>query len=270
MTFRGRMFRVLQQVLALLRASMAVGVPISDLRSALMLIQPKPSPAPLVRIGGSGDGGYLVPDDLEGLVACFSPGVADSANFELALAERGVRSFMADYSVDNSPVDNDLFDFEKLFLATQNQPGMYIRLDDWITSKKQAKGDLVLQMDIEGNEWPILADISAETLARFRIIVLEVHGMDNLLTNPLGIEIFNGVFRKLNSQFTVVHLHANNCCGALNYQGIQIPRVLEVTLIRNDRFQKAKQVFNSTIPHALDVPNVPGRKELTLTKDWLG
>jgi len=270
MTFRGLVFLVLQQLLATLRASLAVGVQASDLRSALNLIHPKPSPAPLVRIGGSGDGGYLVPDDLEGLVACFSPGVAESANFELALAERGVRSFMADYSVDSSPVDNDLFDFEKLFLATHNQAGKFIRLDDWITSKKQAKGDLVLQMDIEGNEWPILADISAETLARFRIIVMELHGMDNLLTNPLGIEIFNGVLRKLNDQFTVVHLHANNCCGALSYKGIEIPRVLEVTLIRNDRYQTSNQVFESKIPNPLDVPNVPGRKELVLSTDWSG
>ena len=270
MTFRGRVFRVLQHLLALLRASMAVGVQAGELRSALKLIHPKPSPAPLVRIGVSGDGGYLVPDDLEGLVACFSPGVAESANFELALAERGVRSFMADYSVDSSPLDNDLFDFEKLFLATHNQAGKFIRLDDWIASKKQANGDLVLQMDIEGNEWPILADLSAETLSRFRIIVLELHGMDNLLTNPLGIETFTSVFRKLNDQFSVVHLHANNCCGALRYQGIDIPRVLEVTLIRNDRYQTSNKVFESTIPNPLDVPNVPRRKELSLSKDWLG
>jgi hypothetical protein len=249
---------------------MAVGVQASDLLSALQLIQPKPSPVPLLRIGGGGDGGYLVPDDLEDLVACFSPGVAESANFELALAERGVQSFLADYSVDSPPVENDLFDFEKLFLGTHNQAGMFIRLDDWIASKKQAKGDLVLQMDIEGNEWPILADVSEDTLSRFRIIVLELHGMDNMLTNPLGIEIFRCVFRKLNDQFSVVHLHANNCCGALSYRGIEIPRVLEVTLIRNDRYETSKQVFDSTIPHALDVPNVPGKKELVLSKDWSG
>ena len=270
MSFRGHLFRAIQQFFALLRASMSVGVQASYLRSALKLIQPKPSPAQLVRIGGSGDGGYLVPDDLDGLVACFSPGVAESANFEVALADKGVRSFMADYSVHSAPVSNNLFDFEKLYLGTHNEPGKFIRLDEWIAGKKQDRGDLLLQMDIEGNEWPILADVSAETLSRFRIIVLELHEMDNLLTNPLGIEIFRTVFKKLNDQFSVVHLHANNCCSALNYQGIQIPRVVEVTLIRNDRYQKSNQVFNSTIPHALDVPNVPGRKELNLTKDWIG
>jgi len=270
MTFRGRVFRVLQQFLAMLRASMAVGVRKAELRIALKLIQPKPSPAPLVRIGGSGDGGYIVPDDLENLSACFSPGVAESAKFELALAERGVQSFMADYSVDGAPVNNDLFDFEKLFLATHNENGKFIRLDDWVSLKKQTDGDLVLQMDIEGNEWPILADVSAETLGRFRIIVLELHEIDNLLTNPLGIGIFTSVFRKINDQFSVVHLHANNCCGSLRYQGIVIPRVLEVTLIRNDRYRLSNHTFDPKIPHPLDVPNVPGRKELVLSKDWLG
>jgi hypothetical protein len=270
MTFRGRVFRALQQFLAILRASMSVGVQANELRAALNLIQPKPSPAPLVRIGGNGDGGYLVPDDVDDIAACFSPGVAESADFELALAEKGIRSFMADYSVEAAPVLNDLFDFEKLYLATHNEPGKFVRLDDWITDKKQDSGDLVLQMDIEGNEWPILADVSAETLSRFRIIVLELHGMDNILTNPLGIEVFNSVFRKLNDQFSVVHLHPNNCCGELHYQGVRIPRVLEVTLIRNDRYQKSTQVFDSTIPHALDVPNVKGKRELTLSKDWLG
>lgn len=270
MSFRGCMFRALQQFLATVRASMAFGVQASELRTALKLIQPKPSPAPLVRIGGNGDGGYLVPNDLDGITACFSPGVAESADFELALAEIGVRSFMADYSVEGTPVLNDLFDFEKLYLATHNEPGKFVRLDDWIIGKKQDKGDLVLQMDIEGNEWPILADVSADTLGRFRIIVIELHGMDNLLTNPLGVEVFKSIFRKLNDQFSVVHLHPNNCCGQLHYQGVQIPRVVEVTLIRNDRYQKSSQVFDSIIPHELDVPNVPGKRELALSKDWLG
>jgi hypothetical protein len=37
----------------------------------------------LLRIGGDSDGGYLVPDDLENISSCFSPGVSDIFNFEL-------------------------------------------------------------------------------------------------------------------------------------------------------------------------------------------
>jgi hypothetical protein len=248
---------------------MSASVSSSELKATLGQITPKASPRRLRRIGGAGDGGYLIPDDLDSIAACFSPGVAESAGFELELAKMGIRSFMADYSVDNPPVNHPLFDFEKLFLASHNEPGRFIRLEDWITAKEQSKGDLILQMDIEGAEWPILADVSRETLSRFRIIVLELHGLDNLLTNPLGLEIFKSVFLKLNDKFSVVHLHANNCCGELNYQGIHIPRVLEVTLIRNDRYQVSGEVFEPLIPNPLDFPNVPGRKELLVDKDWL-
>ena len=269
MTFRGRVFRIVQYVLSMLRASLAVGVRASEVRSAIMLLHPKASPFPLVRIGGTSPG-YLIPDDLDGIVACFSPGVGESAEFELALAEIGIPSFLADYSVDKSPVDHDLLKFEKLFIATHTECGKFIRFEDWMDRKEVATGDLLLQMDIEGNEWPILSAVSAETLSRFRVIVLELHGLDNLLTNPIGVEIFNSIFRKLNDQFSVVHLHANNCCGSLKYRGLQIPRALEVTFIRKDRYKFSSKLYQSEIPNSLDVSCIPSRKELLLTEDWLG
>lgn len=84
----------------------------------------------LMRIGGSGDGGYLGPKDLRGVEACFSPGVALNASFETALAELGIRSFLADYSVDSPPVENPLFDFQKRFLGVQSEDSKYIRLNE--------------------------------------------------------------------------------------------------------------------------------------------
>ncbi len=40
-------------------------------------------------MGGENDGGYLVPDDLEGIEYCFSPGVSNIATFELDCLNRG-------------------------------------------------------------------------------------------------------------------------------------------------------------------------------------
>jgi hypothetical protein len=246
------------------------GVERDRMLDTIRLLQPKASPFRLVRLGPQEDSGYLVPDDLKGIVACFSPGVSNSSGFEQAVADRGIRSFMADYSVLRPPIVNPLFEFEKLFIATYNENGKFTRLDDWITRSSVGSGDLLLQMDIEGNEWPILADVSTDILSRFRIVVLELHGLDTLLTSSIAIEMAHSVLKKLNEIFSIVHLHANNCCGALSYQGIQIPRVLEVTLIRKDRYQVSGEVFESNIPNPLDTPNVPNRKELLLTKDWLG
>jgi hypothetical protein len=65
----------------------------------------------LIRIDGDSDGGYLIPDALEHLEFCFSPGVAFTADFEDDLTKRGVKCFLADYSVDRPPIRSVLFDF---------------------------------------------------------------------------------------------------------------------------------------------------------------
>jgi hypothetical protein len=54
----------------------------------------------LIRIGGDGDGAYLLPNVLDGLAACFSPGVADVSTFETEFPDRfGIPSYLCDASV---------------------------------------------------------------------------------------------------------------------------------------------------------------------------
>jgi hypothetical protein len=52
-------------------------------------------PKAMIRLGREADGGYLVPDDLSGIVACFSPGVDVIAAFELDLQRRQTPRLMA-------------------------------------------------------------------------------------------------------------------------------------------------------------------------------
>lgn len=249
--------------------SVSRGVSKKEIVQLIGLLRPKPSPAELVRIGGENDGGYLLPDDFKGIVGCFSPGVAERAEFEESMAEMGIPSFMIDASVDQAPKTNPLFHFEKLFLTTRDLPGQTIRLDTWIEAKAPEQGDLILQMDIEGGEWPVLADVTPETLARFRIIVLEIHDLDSAITSRASIGFSRAIFEKLTDQFRVVHLHANNCCGSLSFRGIKIPRVLELSLVRKDRYLGSEGLKEPLVPNALDAPNVYYKKELRFTKEWL-
>ena len=53
------------------------------LNQFLTAVKPVRTNHELIRMGGDGDGGYLVPNDLEGIDVCFSPGVSEIANFEL-------------------------------------------------------------------------------------------------------------------------------------------------------------------------------------------
>ncbi|VAX06120.1 hypothetical protein MNBD_ALPHA03-1625, partial [hydrothermal vent metagenome] len=151
-----------------------------DILKAVSLLKPVATGHDLVRIGGEGDGGYLVPDDLHGLSACFSPGVSTTADFEQEMADKyGIKSFLADYSVEKPPLLNENFDFEKKYLGMVNDE-TYMRLEDWIINKegKSSNNDLILQMDIEGGEFDVIVDTPADVLRKFRIMVIEFHGME--------------------------------------------------------------------------------------------
>ena len=64
-------------------------------------LKPKASKTRLIRIGDDRDGSYLVPDSLDGIAACFSPGVNRIKYFEDLLADRyGIESHMCDFSCD--------------------------------------------------------------------------------------------------------------------------------------------------------------------------
>lgn len=233
-------------------------------------LSPQPSPRPLIRVGGDTDGAYLVPDDLEGIGACFSPGVAAACSFEMELAERGVRSFMADFSVSGPPVAHSLFDFEKLFIGPRTDQGMFITLGDWVASKPIEDLDLILQMDIEGSEWAVLQSIPPEVLKKFRIIVIELHDVDEMMTSVHSLEKVGKVFEKLSSDFISVHLHANNCCPPIRFRGLEIPRVIEVTLLRKDRFLMTDDRHPAQIPHPLDIRNLANRRPVGLGDLWCG
>ena len=85
----------------------------------------------LIRVGGGHDGGYLVPDDLEGISACFSPGVDTTSSFEEELLQRGIPSLLADASVDGPPPSLADARFLKKFLSAVSTDTT-ITLDDWV------------------------------------------------------------------------------------------------------------------------------------------
>ncbi|MEZ5744050.1 MAG: FkbM family methyltransferase [Sphingomonadaceae bacterium] len=221
----------------------------------------------LVRIGGDYDGGYLVPDDFAGITACFSPGVDQIASFEEAIVNRlDVPCYLADASVENPPVSNPRFDFEKKFVGTAKGE-LFMDFEDWVARKMgdDTTSDMLLQMDIEGAELDVLTHLSEATFNRFRIIVLELHALESLFArNSVGF--LASFFRKLTKNHVVVHNHPNNCCGIETHMGISVPRVIEITLLRKDR--ATVKPGRVTIPNPLDMQNVRSKADITLPGEW--
>jgi hypothetical protein len=218
----------------------------------------------LIRIGADADGGYLIPNDLDNIEACFSPGVADVAAFELELANRGIKCFLADFSVDSPPIQNKLFHFEKKYLGPKDN-SIFMTLDSWVKRNAPNRSDLILQMDIEGSEYGVILEASPETLLKFRILVIEFHQLSNLCYK-LGFELINLSFIKLLKDFETVHIHPNNCYKPLVYGKYQIPPMLEFTFLRKDRISNKLPALN--FPHPLDRKNIPSNDDFPLPDCW--
>ena len=219
---------------------------------------------PLIRIGDTNDGTYLIPDDLSGIVACFSPGVSNRATFEEFFLERGVPCFLADASVEGPPITSPLLQFERKFLGATNDENT-TRMDDWVDEKAPSEGDLLLQMDIEGAEWTVLLDTSPKTLRRFRIISLELHNLERLF-DSYAFPIIRSVLEKLTAEFDVVHNHPNNYGWFVKCGSLVVPRSLEMTFLRKDRVRS--RTFAREFPHPLDIKNAAELPDIVLPPQW--
>ena len=118
---------------------------INSILAFLGLVKPMRTNHELIRIGSDTDGGYLVPDDMEDVGICFSPGVCETAHFENELTRRGIKCFLADYSVEKPPIENDFFDFEKKYLGCRNNDIIHPNN----ASRPVSCGDIVIPPSME-------------------------------------------------------------------------------------------------------------------------
>ena len=219
----------------------------------------------LIRIGGASDGGYLIPNDLEGVEYCFSPGVGATSDFESHLATLNIKSFLADHSVDAPPVARPEFTFDRKFLAATDSETSFT-LKSW-RDKYLAPGkhDLLLEMDIEGSEYEVIVSTPSDMLADFRIMVIEFHSLDKMF-DPFAYGVMKTCFEKILRHFDVVHIHPNNCCGRVKRRDIVVPRIMEFTFYNKNRVTETR--YRNDFPHVLDRDNTARKKPLNLPPCW--
>ncbi len=243
--------------------------PKQDVADLLKRLRPHDNGHSLIRVGGPDDGGYLIPDDLMGITELFSPGSNRLSNFEKEVAERWqIRSYICD-SIEEKPDDlSDFQDFTPAWVGPYTDGETLISLAQWVEEKSQSRGDLILQMDIEGAEFQTLLPVSIDLMKRFRIIVIELHFLEALKNRWAFEQIYSPFFEKILSHFDVVHLHPNNCCGIWDYGDIKFPRLIELTLHRKDRGQHL--IPKKSSRNELDQPCVPMNPEISLVFDDSG
>ena len=255
---------IIQSILSLNGLSIGKAANKESIVSLIQKLHPFQTDKELIRFGAKGDGGYLIPNDLEGIKTCFSPGVGEFSSFEEDCVKHGMEVFLADKSVEAPAIKNEHFHFIKKFIGSITNDD-FITMSDWIHSSiEDNDSDLLLQMDIEGHEYLSIINTPDSILKRFRILVIEFHYLEKLWNKEffnLAAESFN----KILTNHTCIHIHPNNLCGISRIRGVEIPKAAEFTFIRNDRFKNMGPQTN--FPHPLDFDNI-SKNAVILPECW--
>ncbi len=199
-----------------------------DVREFLSLISPTSSMLNPIRVGPLSDGGYVVPKEIFEVKALFSPGVAQSSDFELEFASRGIPCFLADASVERPPVDHHNFRFLKRFIGAKSN-GDFISMADWINASGAGSSNLALQMDIEGAEWDVL-QVSG-WLSSFRFLVIELHDLEKVWFRTDAPRLLSAL-RNVSKDFECVLTVGNNFGPLVEFGDFAFPKTVEVTYVR--------------------------------------
>ncbi len=214
-----------------------------------------------IRIGSLGDGGYVLPDDISKISGVLSIGIGNEVSFDLHFAQLGMPIFQYDPAIEASPVQHPKFQFHKIAWASMDSESSRTLETMHKTHGLNQNNDAILKFDTEGAEWETIPELRPDTLKSFRIIVCELHGLTSI-ANEQFRKVVEKTLRILTNSHTLIHLHANNCCGISVVEGVPIPAVVELTLLRNDR-SKFTPSFDP-IPGPLDFPNMIELPDLIL------
>lgn len=213
---------------------------------------------PKCRVGSAGDGGYVIADigSYDILVSC---GISDNIDFEIEFCSKystpcigfdgTVSGLPSSYSPDKHPIT-----FIQKNISVSNTEKT-TNLQSEISEFR----NIFLKMDVETFEFRWFNELTEDHMNKFKQIVVEFHfpfntGNFTHLDIEMPVEFKMNIFKKINKTHTLVHFHANNCCGTRLFEGVVVPNVFECTYVRND-IQTTKTPSNEKIPSPLDFKN---------------
>jgi len=181
---------------------------INKLNNLLKKLSPVATDKNLIRIGSINDGGYIVPNVLEDIKYCYSAGIGFNYDFEFELAKKGIKCFMADYSINEIEKNSNLI-FDKIFIGG-NSEEKYLSIEDWIEQKEvDPSVGSILKIDVEGDEYKILNSVNKDFFLKFKIIIIEFHNLHYLFNEKFFFS-FQDIIEKIINNFYCVHVHPNN------------------------------------------------------------
>lgn len=183
----------------------------------------------LIRIGSLNDGGYVMEKPSSSGATVISLGIADNMDFESELIDSGlVRDiYCFDGSISELPEVRSNIYFESKFVRTAASRDS-VTLNEILD--RVHSDELILKIDIEGDEWSVLAQLQDKDLLKFSQIIGEFHGLASSLKEEDGAHKID-VLNKLHSHFHLVNAHPNNWSQYRIIQGVPLSDVIELSFI---------------------------------------
>lgn len=194
------------------------------------LMNPTLSKEPLIRVGPQGDGGYWLPENFNQIHGFVSPGVGDLVEFDKQLLNLGMKGVLCDGTINANSVETH----PRMVFINKNiglQQGQ-ITLEEIVNSEFSSGEDLILQMDIEGDEYLILSHTLPEVMRRFKIISLELHSLFRMLDQWQLQNLFIPTYEILSANYDVVSCNTNFVGKFFYFKGRRQPNIIEITLVR--------------------------------------
>ncbi len=234
------------------------------IRSILRLLQPqKVVGFGKARIGAGHDGAYVMLDDFSGIDTALSFGINDNIEWDKAIADRGMIVHQFDHTVDDPASGDARMHFNKQMIAPED--GLSARsLASLIREHDRGapRPNMILKMDIENWEWPVLEATPLDLIRRFAQITCELHQFNFMDRLDVRQKIFRGL-RKLSKFYAPIHVHGNVYGGWGLAGNVVVPGVLEVSFVNRSLYEV--QDSDELFPTPLDLCCDPGRADL-----WLG
>lgn len=213
------------------------------------------------RFGSANDGGYVMVDDFAHIRGAISLGIGHNADWDSQIGARGIHVYQFDHTIDRPPVEHKNLTFERTRVAAETAADT-VTLDELSTRYGElGVPSLILKIDIEADEWPVFAAASERSLSCFAQIVGEFHSLEGVVSKA-WYDRAKHVFEKLNRQFGVVHVHANNVGPIFNVANVAVAPLLEITFANRDRY--SLETSDETFPGPFDAPNEPARPDIYL------
>ena len=194
-----------------------------------------------VRIGKKGDGGYILLNDFENIKIAYSFGISNDTSFDKDLADKNIDVFMYDHTINNLSFTIDKFHWKQIGITDKKGQNNNMKtLNELLKENGHFfEKNMILKIDIEGEEWNIFHNLGKDTLTQFKYILVEFH-FDKKFES-----LFIKVLKKLNETHQIFHLHCNNCCSFINFDGHIICYALEISYILrgNNTFIKSSDYY---------------------------